>query len=568
VSCTGPEKWTKLSFITLELSTNEELNSNVRICPVEEQKMNNVEEDRQRAEVFDALGHPTRIAILKALSEGSMGFADLKKTVGIDSSGHLQHHLNKLNGLIKTDEHGKYCLSDQGKDALLTVQTVEKAAGSGFKETERKRVGAGSKTIFKWIAVLLAISLVASSALAVFEYTQISQLQSELNSLKEKIAAGSSVVWERDLGINIADFVVADGKAFTMTFGGDLYCFDLQDGRTLWSYSLGGYVMWAHLITVSDGKVYAGSRGSVLTAFDENTGILLWQFKPNVTSSIASKSPPEFAVSNGKVLVNADGFFVLNAVTGTLLWDSTSHSGVYQASAFADNRIFAAEMAGYPGYTQSLVSLDADTGRQQWSTPIGQDVGSLVVADGRIVLWDLYQNQTIFCADETSGVLLWQFDVGSAVFQPTVSNGLVLFGASDGNFYAINGKDGSVRWKYESSFQGARYAAAAAPMIFGNTVLVGFEFGQVSALNLLDGKLIWAAPVSGIVGSQVVGNNDLYVTSGTYVLGNNAGTNLYKISIDDGSIQWKQAFNYWTLPPAYTSNKLYVAADLKVIAYD
>ncbi len=28
-----------------------------------------IERDRQRAEIFDALGHPTRIVILKALSE-------------------------------------------------------------------------------------------------------------------------------------------------------------------------------------------------------------------------------------------------------------------------------------------------------------------------------------------------------------------------------------------------------------------------------------------------------------------------------------------------------------------
>ena len=86
-----------------------------------------VEQDRQSAEVFDALGHPTRILILKVLSEGSLGFADLKKKTAFESSGHLQHHLTKLNGLIKTDEYGKYCLSDHGKDALLTVQTVENA---------------------------------------------------------------------------------------------------------------------------------------------------------------------------------------------------------------------------------------------------------------------------------------------------------------------------------------------------------------------------------------------------------------------------------------------------------
>ena len=59
------------------------------------------QKDMQQAEVFDALGHPTRIVILKALSEGPAGFAELKKKTGIESSGHLLHHLNKLNGLVK-----------------------------------------------------------------------------------------------------------------------------------------------------------------------------------------------------------------------------------------------------------------------------------------------------------------------------------------------------------------------------------------------------------------------------------------------------------------------------------
>jgi len=82
--------------------------------------------DKQRAEFYDALGHPMRLAILKALSEAPMGFAELKRRLTIDSSGHLKHHLNKLNSLIKTDEYGKYCLSDNGKDALLTMHPIEK----------------------------------------------------------------------------------------------------------------------------------------------------------------------------------------------------------------------------------------------------------------------------------------------------------------------------------------------------------------------------------------------------------------------------------------------------------
>jgi DNA-binding HxlR family transcriptional regulator len=130
---------------------------------------NRIEQDKQRAEVFDALGHPTRILILKVLSEGSLGFADLKKKTAIDSSGHLQHHLTKLNGLIKTDEYGKYCLSEQGKDALLTVQTVENASPKKeAKEQGNKHLKVGLKPV----VVLLTVLLITSSAIAIYEYNQ------------------------------------------------------------------------------------------------------------------------------------------------------------------------------------------------------------------------------------------------------------------------------------------------------------------------------------------------------------------------------------------------------------
>ena len=146
--------------------------------------------DRQRAEVFDALGHPTRIVILKALSEGPLGFADLKKKTAIDSSGHLQHHLTKLNGLIKTDEYGKYCLSDQGKDALLTVQTVENASESRTKDPEKIRSHRfNSKIVLKSVSLLLVALLIASSAIALYEYNQTTVLQKEFNQLNGDDAA-------------------------------------------------------------------------------------------------------------------------------------------------------------------------------------------------------------------------------------------------------------------------------------------------------------------------------------------------------------------------------------------
>ncbi len=142
-----------------------------------------VQGDQRRAEVFDALSHPTRITILKALGEGAMGFADLKKKTGIDSSGHLQHHLSKLGPLVKTDEYGKYCLSDQGKDALLTVQTVENvASGVGGNNKSRLRInGLSNRTILKAVAIGLAVLLLTSLVYSLYEFNQNGHLKNEVS---------------------------------------------------------------------------------------------------------------------------------------------------------------------------------------------------------------------------------------------------------------------------------------------------------------------------------------------------------------------------------------------------
>ena len=528
--------------------------------------MNSAEVDKQRAEIFEALGHPTRIVILKALSDGSMGFADLKKAANIDSSEHLQHHLTKLNGLIKTDEHGKYCLSDQGKDALLSVQTVEKAAGSTVKGA-RSISGRGWNTerLLKLVCVLLAVTLVVVSLVAAFEYSQVSQLEEQVKDLREALHPGSNVVWEHGFGVNIADFTVADSKVFTMTFDGDLYCFDQKTGQNLWSKSLGGYVMWNHLISVVDGKVFAGSRGSILTCLREDTGEELWRFVANVSSSIASKSPPSFSVAVGKVFMTADGFYVLNAADGKLLWQYllyVSAPNFVGNWAVADDRVFAGGFDPQSG--DNLYCFNLNDGKILWQSnntvnggpwTTGISVNSPPIVDGgRVFLWNYNNGSSMLCLDEFSGQPVWSFEADGTVFQPVISDGLLLFGVGNGNFYAFT-EDGALRWYFESKHE---ISNSAAPKVINNKVLVGYEAGYVSALNLSDGKLVWRAPVSGNVASLETGNGALYVTS---------GNDLYSINIDNGNVQWKQAFNFWVLSPAYVDNKLYVAADAKVIAY-
>ncbi|MBD3408279.1 MAG: helix-turn-helix domain-containing protein [Candidatus Lokiarchaeota archaeon] len=77
-------------------------------------------------EVFDAISHPIRIRLLKALTGKPIGFADLKRQLKIDSSGQLDFHLKKMQPLIDITDHGLYTLNSQGYAALTAVGVVSK----------------------------------------------------------------------------------------------------------------------------------------------------------------------------------------------------------------------------------------------------------------------------------------------------------------------------------------------------------------------------------------------------------------------------------------------------------
>ena len=75
-------------------------------------------------EVFEAISHPMRIAILKELEKKPLGFADLKRRLKIRSSGQLDFHLKKMDAVVTTNREGQYTLNDRGYAALRAVYVV------------------------------------------------------------------------------------------------------------------------------------------------------------------------------------------------------------------------------------------------------------------------------------------------------------------------------------------------------------------------------------------------------------------------------------------------------------
>ena len=96
--------------------------NNPRIITSELLGLNAMEVD----EVFEAISHPIRVEILKKLSEKPMSFSELKRALGITSSGKLDFHLKKLDGLVTLNEEGLYCLTSEGYSALQAVNVIER----------------------------------------------------------------------------------------------------------------------------------------------------------------------------------------------------------------------------------------------------------------------------------------------------------------------------------------------------------------------------------------------------------------------------------------------------------
>jgi DNA-binding HxlR family transcriptional regulator/outer membrane murein-binding lipoprotein Lpp len=145
--------------------------------------------DSSRAELFEALGHPTRVKILRSLEDGPAGFAKLKREVGIESSGQLQFHLGKLSGLVTTNPEGSYVLTDEGREAIRVLKAVPiDFAAPSVRHSAAGRIGwSKSPRAFQVVSVVLLALIVVSGFAYYSQSTQVSSLNTQVQSLNSEV---------------------------------------------------------------------------------------------------------------------------------------------------------------------------------------------------------------------------------------------------------------------------------------------------------------------------------------------------------------------------------------------
>ncbi len=131
--------------------------------------------------------------------------------------------------------------------------------------------------------------------------------------------------------------------------------------------------------------------------------------------------------------------------------------------------------------------------------------------------------------------MLWSLSTGVRTkSSPVVSDGTIFFGNDKGTLFAI--AEGRIKWKYEDG-----NLFEAAPLIFGNKIIIGSNEGVLKAIDKVTGKLIWSYKtdnqisgsanvwVSGSKAGIVVGSYDYYL----HCVDPRTGKQLWKVETDN-----------------------------------
>jgi kumamolisin len=169
-----------------------------------------------------------------------------------------------------------------------------------------------------------------------------------------------------------------------------------------------------------------------------------------------------------------------------------------------------------------VYALSASTGMPLWHYVTGSTPSTPVVANGTIYV----SSDELYALNASNGSLLWRYPFGSVNSNttPTVVNGVVYAGSSDGNLYAVNASDGTLLWRFQT---GGSYVWP--PTVDGGVVYTGSSTGYIYALNASNGTLLWQQSVGG--SQPVVSNGVIYFT---------AGLDVEAIKETDGSLLWAQ----------------------------
>ncbi len=153
--------------------------------------------------------------------------------------------------------------------------------------------------------------------------------------------------------------------------------------------------------------------------------------------------------------------------------------------AYSSGSLFAADYKGL------LMAIDANNGRTLWEIKTKLPfTGGPGVSDNLLLMGT--QNGEVFAFDASTGTQLWSATVTSEVLAaPSEADGIVVVRCIDGRVFGLDANTGQRVWIYDHHVPLLTLRGNAPPLLRAGVVFIGYDGGQVVALRMDDGSLMW-----------------------------------------------------------------------------
>ncbi|UUN27499.1 PQQ-binding-like beta-propeller repeat protein [Streptomyces sp. FIT100] len=331
--------------------------------------------------------------------------------------------------------------------------------------------------------------------------------------------------WRFRMSNDVWGTPVVDGDLLYVT-SFEVHALDVGTGRRQFKTR---DVAWA--MAVAGGRIHA-SDGPTLYALDAADGSERWRLQTDawVYSLKAARGTVVTSTRGG-------GVQAWEASNGEKLWETSGAQTDFE-SPEAGPALFGDTV--YVWRAARLQALDARTGAERWSYPVGDaaSCGGVPVRVNQAPDGCTYVSAgtRVLCVDTVSGRVRWHFEA-PAVFLappafapgPAVTGGGVYLADYLGTVYALDATTGKDRWRIATE---SRQSIEPVLVADGN-----IHVGSGSALYTLDavtGTPKWRFAAGGeVIGTPVVADGRVHFGSADHVL--------YTLDAAGGQLRWKLA---------------------------
>jgi outer membrane protein assembly factor BamB len=150
----------------------------------------------------------------------------------------------------------------------------------------------------------------------------------------------------------------------------------------------------------------------------------------------------------------------------------------------------------------------------------------------------------VIALDPETGEEQWRSKVSSEILSPPQkSNNIVIVRTLDGRIFGLSGSSGRRIWTYEKTVPTLTLRGTSTPVIDQNVIISGFDSGGLIALDLSSGRLIWESAVASPRGrsdlERLVDIDSAPVISGPMVYAVTFQGQLAAMAMDSGRVLWK-----------------------------